>query len=385
MRILCVNNDVMLEKDGGLFVYRGNGEFLVELSRRVERLEYFQFRMKPGESDFMHDFNIVGKGVVIGSVSRTGGKYIPYLKALAIGFHKIGACDFLYQFYPGNINTILALFAVIRKKPFGFYVRGERGIRSKISRFLFKRARLALTISPVFTEMIIKMGGAAETVRPMMEDGEENIVAARSYEPRDHYRLLYIGRIERAKGSYDLVRAVKILKEMGWTGFSLDMVGDGAGAATIKQIIAEESLGGLIRLHGTVSDRDFLRRMYRQADLFVLPTHHEGFPRVLYEAMIAGTPILTTFVGTIPHLMKDGWNCHRILPGNPKDLADKIISCFQDYQNKAAVAVNGTTTIRDYLKDKRESHAVQLIRLLRSDSLTPVDTKETPCHSSPLF
>lgn len=364
MKILCVNNNVMLEKDDGLYIFRGNGEFLIELSRLVERLEFFQFRMRLEDNDSMLDFNIVDKGFVISSVSRAGGKYIPYLKALVLGFKKIGKCDFLYQYYPGNINMILAAFAVLRRRPFGFYVRGERGIRSRLSRFLFRRARISLTISPRFTDMIRKMGGRAETIRPMMEDGEENIVTGRTYLNREHYRLLYVGRIEAAKGSYDLVRAVKILKDRGRAIFSLDMVGDGADAAAIKRVIAKDQTDEIIRLHGTISDRGVLRDMYRRADLFVLPTHHEGFPRVLYEAMIAGTPILTTFVGAIPHLMKDGENCYRLAPKNPEDIAEKISGVLGDYARKAAVAVRGTKTIRDYLSDKPDSHAAQLVRIL---------------------
>jgi len=369
VKILCVNNNVMLEKDDGLYIFRENAKFLMDLARRVEALEFFQFRMRLEDNDSMLDFNILDRGFVISSISRNRGKYLPYLKALAVGFRKIRRCDFLYQYYPGNINMILALFAVLQRKPFGFYVRGERGIQSRISRFIFRRARISLTISPKFTDMIRKAGGVAETIRPMMEDGEKDIVVGRTYERRDRYRLLYVGRIEAPKGSYDLVQAVKILKDRGETGFRLDMVGDGADAAKINQIIADERLSGWIRLHGTVSDREVLRRMYREADLFILPTHHEGFPRVLYEAMIAGTPILTTFVGTIPHLMKNGWNCRRLLPKNPEDLAEKIAGFFRDYEHAAAVAVHGTKTIRDYLSDKPDSHAAQLVRILGEKSV----------------
>lgn len=364
MKLLVVNNNVMFENPEGLFIYRGNGKFLVELSRLVDQLEFFQFRMKFGGNDCLADFNIVNRGFAIVSIPRENSKLIPYVKALTVGFRRIAKCDFLYLFYPGIICIILALFAIMQRKPFGLYVRGEKGIQAAISKYIFRRSTISLTISPRFTEMIRKASGTAETIRPMMEDGEGDIVAGRTYSAKDHYRLLYVGRIELAKGSYDLISAFQIMSDRGIRNVSLDMVGDGADLKRIKELVHNLGLGDQIALPGTISDRDVLKGYYRRADLFVLPTHHEGFPRVLYEAMIAGTPILTTFVGTIPHLMKDGYNCFQASRENPAGLADKIMGIIGNYETMARVAVNGTQTIRDYLSDKKEPHAAHLVRIL---------------------
>jgi len=369
MKILLVRNNVMLEKGNDLFIFRSDGRFLVELSHLVEQVGFFQFRIKNQEKNSIFDYKINDRDIKIISISRGKIKYAAYIQGLIVGFKIVRKYDFLYLYYPGNINLFMAIFAVLWRKPFGFYIRGEKGMRSRLSKILFRKAMISLTISPQFTEIIRKGGGEAQTIRPMMEEGEKDIVSGRTYERRDHYRLLYVGRVEEPKGSYDLVQAVKILKDKGEVDFSLDMVGDGADAAKIKQIIAEEDLGGWIRLHGVVSDRDFLKRMYRQADLFVLPTHHEGFPRVLYEAMIAGTPILTTFVGTIPYLMKDGYNCYRILRKNPEHIAKTIRSVLQDYDNKSSIAEKGTKTIIAYLCDKKERHAKQLVRILEEKGM----------------
>jgi glycosyltransferase involved in cell wall biosynthesis len=354
----------MLEKNDGLYIFRGNGKFLVELASLVEKMEFFQFRMKIDDNDCLMDYNIVNKGFDIVSIPRRGLKYLPYLKALILGFRRIHHCDFLYQYYPGNINMILAIFAIIQRKPFGFYVRGEKGINSKISKYLFKRATILLTISPKFTEMIRGLGGAAETIRPMMEDCEEDIVTDRKYQNKPIYKLLYIGRIEYAKGLYDLIQAIKKTVDLGVNNLNLDIVGDGPDSVKVKQLVIDLELTNYITFHGTISERNVLRQFYRQSDLFVLPTHNEGFPRVLYEAMIAGTPILTSFVGTISYLMKDGYNCYRIPPKNPSELSDVIIRVIQDYENKSAVAIHGTETIKSYLSDKTESHAVRLVKIL---------------------
>lgn len=364
MKILFVNSNVIFENNEGLFIYRGNGVFLVELAKLVDRLELFQFRMKFGGNDCLADFNILNKGFDIVSIKRGRSIYFPYIKALWAGFKRIHHCDFLYLCYPGNICMILSFFAIIQKKSFGLYIRGEKGINSKISKFLFKRATIVLTISPKFTDFLRTMGAKSETIRPMMEDSEQDIVVDRTYVTKDKYKLLYMGRIEFAKGSYDLVSAIKILIDQGIRNIALDMVGDGADALKIKKQVINLGLSEYITFHGTISDRNILRQFYRQADLFVFPSHGEGFPRVLYESMIAGLPIVTTFVGTISYLMKDGYNCYRISPKNPSELSETIIRVFQDYENKSIVAINGTETIRNYLGGKTETHAARLMRIL---------------------
>jgi len=359
----------MFEDDKGIYINRATAFFIMELARYFEKLEFFQFRMKFTDNDCMASFNIQDKGFAIFSIPRGKYKFIPYLKAFWHGFRRIHTCDFLYLYYPGNICIILALFAIFQRKPYGLYVRGEQGIRAPISKFLFRRAAIALTISPKFTDLIRKAGGNAETIRPMMDYGEEDMVLNRTYTAKNHYKLLYLGRIELAKGSYDLIAAAKMLIDQGIHNFSIDMVGDGADATAIKKRVSDLGLSAYVTLHGTIADRAVLQKFYQNADLFILPTHHEGFPRVLYESMIAGLPILTTFVGTISYLMKDGMNCYEIPKKNPADLALHIIDVIRDYPNKARVAINGAKTIQDYLQDKKQSHAVQLVRILREKGI----------------
>jgi glycosyltransferase involved in cell wall biosynthesis len=360
----------MFGNDEGVFVHKSTGQFFVELAKMVEKLELFQFRMRFAGHDCMADFNIKDKGFDIFSIRRGNYKFIPYLKAFWQGFGRIHECDFLYLYYPGNICIILALFAVFQGKPFGLYVRGEHGIQSRISKFLFRRAVISLTISPKFTDLIRQSGGNADTIRPMMDDTEQDIVLDRTYKAKDHYKLLYLGRIERAKGSYELVSAIRLLIDQGVRNVSLDMVGDGADAMMIKKQVRDWGLTDFITIRGTISDRRILKGFYRDADLFILPTHYEGFPRVLYESMIAGTPILTTFVGAIPYLMKDGYNCYRFSPKKPSELSAAIIGVLQDYNNKSIVAINGTETIRNYLSDKTETHAQQLMRILTAKGIS---------------
>jgi glycosyltransferase involved in cell wall biosynthesis len=201
-----------------------------------------------------------------------------------------------------------------------------------------------------------------------MEFGEEDIIRNREYSSKGKYKILFVGRIESNKGVYELAEAVRLLKEKGIRNFEIHMVGDGVDMPSLKEIIKKHSLSDFFVFHGAVTDRTVLAEHYKNADIFVLPTHHEGFPRVLYEAMIFGVPIMTTFVGGISAVMSDGVNCYRLEPKDAVGLSSKIKAFLGDYEEKSVIARNATQTIVEYLSDKKDKPAIQLLKVIKSFS-----------------
>ena len=366
MRILVVNNTVMFEKGEGLYIYKETGKFFTDLLIAGNEVSVFQFRMMFRDNDFLADFDISNKGLKIISIKRRKSKIWAYAKALLIGFFTVRKHDFIYLFYPGNICTILALFSIFWKKKFGLYVRGEQGILSFEKRYLYNKANVVFTISPKFTDIINNCGAKAYTIRPMMDYGENDIIRDRTYKTKEKYEILYVGRLEKEKGLYELIDAVHIVINSGTLNLVVNLVGDGDDANVLKRKVHNQNLNKYINFHGTITNRDTLSLFYRNADLFVLATHHEGFPRVLYEAMIFGVPIITTFVGAISYLMKDNYNCYNIKSKCTEDLVLKINEVLVYYENKAKVALNGTETIINYLSDKKNKHAVQLLESINN-------------------
>jgi glycosyltransferase involved in cell wall biosynthesis len=64
--------------------------------------------------------------------------------------------------------------------------------------------------------------------------------------------------------------------------------------------------------------------LLEEAKLFALPSHDEGLPIALLEAMAAGLAIVTTPVGGIPEVIRDGYNGLLVAPGNVEGLADQL-------------------------------------------------------------
>ena len=77
------------------------------------------------------------------------------------------------------------------------------------------------------------------------------------------------------------------------------------------------------RLLGALSQEE-LARWYRSSDLLVLPSHSEGTPLVVMEALSCGTPVLAARVGGIPELIEPGRNGDLVEPRQPEMLAEKL-------------------------------------------------------------
>lgn len=364
MKIMLVNNNVMFEKGQELLVFKETGKFFVDVKDLGNDVNVFQLSMLRRKNDTFANYNINDKGLNIYNVKRRN-RYFAYVKAFFRAQFVIRKSDFIYIYYPGPICVFLAICSVLHRKEFGLYVRGEQGVNSGISKFLFKRAKIINTISPKFTEMIKAFGGNSFTIRPMIELDENDIIEGKSYNNRSSYNLLFVGRIVEDKGVFELIDSLsRVLAKHSEMKVNLTMIGDGPDLDRLKDFAKEKNIENVIDFKGTITDRIELSHYFMKSDLFILPTHHEGFPRVLYEAMIFGVPIITTFVGTIPYLMKDRENCMRIEPKDVNNQTLVLETFLLDYANNAKVAINATETIKRYLSDKKFKHAEQLHNLI---------------------
>ena len=76
-----------------------------------------------------------------------------------------------------------------------------------------------------------------------------------------------------------------------------------AASEGLKQQVKELGLEDCIELHDSVSREEMKSRFYPQADVLLLPSHKEGFPNTMLEAMAAGLPLITSPAGAIPEVL----------------------------------------------------------------------------------
>lgn len=105
-------------------------------------------------------------------------------------------------------------------------------------------------------------------------------------------RILYAGKLSRAKGVPWLLRACLLLRERHWP-FTLDICGSGSGSEYEECYRLAEQLGSQVVLHGNVPQSQ-LAELLRKTDVFVLPSFFEGVPLVLLEALACGCRLVAT-------------------------------------------------------------------------------------------
>ncbi len=111
---------------------------------------------------------------------------------------------------------------------------------------------------------------------------------------------LFLGWVLPTKGVGELVEAWRQLNLPGW---QLDIVGPFDEA--YRDALLDGRAPDNIQFLGQLSHEEAMARM-ATCDLFVLPSHTEGFPNVVVEAMALGRAIIATEVGAIPEMLADG-------------------------------------------------------------------------------
>lgn len=112
--------------------------------------------------------------------------------------------------------------------------------------------------------------------------------------------VLFVGWLLEAKGVRELLVAAKHLP-----GARFTLVGPEEPRFTATLADDLRVLGDRVRVL-PAQPREEIFRLYREADVFALPTWREGFPNVVIEAMAAGLPVVATPVGAIPEAIEDG-------------------------------------------------------------------------------
>ena len=161
---------------------------------------------------------------------------------------------------------------------------------------------------PAAKTMVVHPGVDLELFRPKPERP-----------PRWRTRALFVGGNFARKGGPELLEAVR-----------------GLGGQVELDIVTGSDVDGippdlLCRVHrGLQPQSAELVQLYRDADIFVLPTRGDCFPQAIAEALACGLPVVATGVGGIAEMVHEGVNGWLVPSGSPRDLARAIESLVTD-------------------------------------------------------
>lgn len=167
--------------------------------------------------------------------------------------------------------------------------------------------------------------------------------------------ILYVGRLNRIKGTEYLLHAVdRIVRGQVSVPekIRLLLVGKNQEEEDYYQSLARHlNIEKFVEFVGE-TPRSLIPVYMKAADLFVLPSLSEGFPNVILEAMASGLPIITTNVSGLPDIIRDGENGFIVQPGDADQLADRIRELICDDGLSAEFAERNEIEARSYNWDK---------------------------------
>jgi glycosyltransferase involved in cell wall biosynthesis len=209
----------------------------------------------------------------------------------------------------------------------GLFARTAYGLEFAIQRYIVRR-NFGFASGETLCRRLRKV---TANVDPVVDSS----LAAEDYFQRDDcctgtpIRLLYVGYLREGKGLNDLIDALAILRRENHD-VCLDLVGDGELRATLQAQAERLGLTAHVHFRGYKQLGPEMNEMYKQADIFTLPSLSEGSPRVIIEALGHSLPVVATPVGNIPQQLDDGQRGVLVPINDPEALAQGILRIVND-------------------------------------------------------
>jgi glycosyltransferase involved in cell wall biosynthesis len=144
------------------------------------------------------------------------------------------------------------------------------------------------------------------------------------------------------KGHLDVLAAVRLVVGR-YPRFKLILFGDGAERTAIERYVQEHHLASNVVLAGARLDAANLLSAF---DFSVLNSTQESFPNALMESMARGVPVISTRVGGVPELVRDGVDGILVESGNPEQLATAMLELLDDAEKRGAMGEMGRARIQ---------------------------------------
>ena len=143
-----------------------------------------------------------------------------------------------------------------------------------------------------------------------MPDCPTNVINSQRLNSFNRVKIVCVARFEPQKDHMILLKALFLLKDLPW---ELVLIGDGPLLDNAMKFCQSNELLEKVSFLGRSSK---VPSVLESSDIFVLPSHWEGFPRSILEAMRSSLPIIATNVGGVSESVLPGENGFLVNPGD---------------------------------------------------------------------
>lgn len=195
---------------------------------------------------------------------------------------------------------------------------------------LFNKAAAIIVVSEKMKNRVIEMGANENNVFLIPCGADIEKFNLRKNDAKDGQTLLFVGRFVEKKGPDFLIKAISLLKE-SFSDIKLYMVGNGKLINKCKFLCQELNLNKNVEFLG-LQTHDNVAKLMSEADVYVQHSikaesgDEEGTPVSVMEAMASGLPVVSTFHGGIPDVVRHKYNGYLV--------AEKDFVKMSKYLNK---------------------------------------------------
>jgi glycosyltransferase involved in cell wall biosynthesis len=150
--------------------------------------------------------------------------------------------------------------------------------------------------------------------------------------------LLFLARIEKQKGIYELIDTLEILNKT-YNNLVLTIAGDGREEKAIREYISEKNIEN-VSFTGFVNNEEKIK-VFNNNHIYIFPSYTEGMPTSVLEAMAFGLPVITTAVGGLIDFFQNEINGFMSdVPPKPSTFAKNISLLIENQDLMKSIALN---------------------------------------------
>lgn len=262
-------------------------------------------------------------------VFRADARAVSIAERLAVHVLRSGAAH-IHAHFGGAASRMAMAASALTGVPFSFTMHGyDIHFHPPDDLALqCKRAACVITVSEANRDFLVERHGLpAEKVKVVHNGIRVEDFAGRPALPAaGTTRLLTVARLHPVKGLDVMLHSLATLRDLDW---QWTVVGDGGECDALAALSKQLGVADRVRLAGARAHHE-LPAVYRDADVFVLPSRSEGLPVVLMEAMASGLPIVATTVGGVGEIVAEGASGHLVAPDDPAALASALRQVMSD-------------------------------------------------------
>lgn len=186
-------------------------------------------------------------------------------------------------------------------------------------------------------------------VNPYLDNLKSN---AELSENKKIIKIAYIGWLEEYKGINDLLDALILLKDSNSSlNYICNIYGNGSLYQRANEIIEKFNLEN-VKIKGW-ADYETKMKALKDSDIFVIPSHFEGFPNTLLEAMVSKKAIITTSIPAILDIVSDRKNALVVKKSSPKEISNNLNYLLNDPKLLENISSNAQVhVIKNFTLDK---------------------------------